>query len=264
MRKIIWTIVLIGGLATVGVGLPGSGFARGPTAGQDVAHQQARRFVVSGIDPALRTRRGIVRVRIFLRGSALTRAAMRPEKRVALSGRLGGPAKLRLRRSGSSGRRLSWHATRKRAAALYGLRRYALATSRSQMPLLRAVARAPGRVLEVSLVTNSVTATLPVAAVTSLAARADVVAVQQAPVTVPQGLIDSADAVGAPSFWASGHVGGSGSADATPVNLSVESDKIQEDHPSFAGVLFQRPPGVGIGTSCGSGPGGCDHGTAIA
>ena len=44
----------------------------------------------------------------------------------------------------------------------------------------------------------------------------------------------------------------------------VDGDKIQEDHPAFAGIDFERPQGAGIGTGCGSSAGGCDHGTAVA
>ncbi|MFL5909391.1 MAG: S8 family serine peptidase [Gaiellaceae bacterium] len=87
---------------------------------------------------------------------------------------------------------------------------------------------------------------------------------EPAPIPGPLGLVDSSNAVGAPSFWSAGHTGGSGAADTIPVNLAIENDKIQEDHPAFAGLTFQRPPDVGIGTSCGSGAGSCDHGTAVA
>ena len=71
-------------------------------------------------------------------------------------------------------------------------------------------------------------------------------------------------AVGAGSWWAAGFEGGRGSADVSTADYAILADKLQEDHPVFAGQEFQRPPGAGVGTGCGGdfGP-DCDHGTAV-
>ncbi len=71
-------------------------------------------------------------------------------------------------------------------------------------------------------------------------------------------------ATGAPSWWAAGFQGGRGGADVSSADYAIIGDKLQEDHPVFAGQTFQRPPGAGVGTSCGNdfGP-DCDHGTAV-
>lgn len=79
-----------------------------------------------------------------------------------------------------------------------------------------------------------------------------------------KGLAVSTAAVGAPSFWAVGLMGGGGPADATPADLAILSDKIEEGHPAFGGVAFQRPQGAGVNTVCGQNVAGCEHGTAVA
>src|SRR4051794_18198033 len=125
------------------------------------APEHAQRFVASGIDGNLRKVKGrAVRVRIVTRDTALMRFASKPGARVALSGRLGGPAQALLRRSPSAGRRLAWHAVRKRNAALADLHEAALAAERSQEPVVRAVERVGGKVIAMSPVTNSVTAVI--------------------------------------------------------------------------------------------------------
>jgi glutathione synthase len=71
---------------------------------------------------------------LVTRDTGLMRFASKPGPRVALSGRLGAPAQAMLRRSPSAGKRLAWHALRKRNAALADLHEVALAAERSQAP----------------------------------------------------------------------------------------------------------------------------------
>jgi hypothetical protein len=100
---------------------------------------------------------------------------------------------------------------------------------------------------------------VPRASLTVLARRPDVRAIEAAPEPnrrAATGLGLSTAAVGAPSWWAARFSGGRGTSDVSPVDLAIVSDKIQQDHPAFAGVTFQTPPGQGAS--------GSDHGTAAA
>ena len=55
------------------------------------------------------------------------------------------------------------------------------------------------------------------------------------------GLANETAAVGAPTWWAAGYTGGSGSAPDGSASLAILNDKIQEDQPLFQGVGFERP-----------------------
>ncbi len=65
-------------------------------------------------------------------------------------------------------------------------------------------------------------------------------------------------------MWSLGHLGGTGAADTSPVDVAILHDKIEEGHPAFAGVTFERPSDAPLGTSCGQYANGCEHGTEVA
>jgi hypothetical protein len=65
-------------------------------------------------------------------------------------------------------------------------------------------------------------------------------------------------------FWNAGFLGGSGVADRSPIDLAIVADKIEEDHPTFAEVTFQRPSDAPRNTRCGQYVSGCEHGTEVA
>jgi hypothetical protein len=66
--------------------------------------------------------------------------------------------------------------------------------------------------------------------------------------------------VGAPIAWSSGWLGGLGGSDLFRADVAILQDKIDDSHPTFAGINFQRPVGAPAG-ACGS---GCEHGSAVA
>lgn len=77
-------------------------------------------------------------------------------------------------------------------------------------------------------------------------------------------LANETGALGASTWWAAGHRGGSGGADTVRANLAIMDDKIQEDQPLFLGVQFERPQNSSPGTYCGQATAGCEHGTEVA
>lgn len=78
----------------------------------------------------------------------------------------------------------------------------------------------------------------------------------------PNALCQSA-IVGAPTWWAAGHTGGTGLADLHPVSLMLDEDKAQENQPLFGGVPGQTAP-VSFERPADTGINGALHGTGIA
>src|SRR3954447_4627557 len=229
------SIATAAGLATVAVAaacIPALASGAALSQRTSIAREEARRFLSAGIDPSvLRTTSGFVRVRILLRRNPLASAALAPDKRAALGSRIGAPIQASLRYSAPDYRRLAWHLTTKRSVALAALSRPALATYRSQRGLVAELRTFGGRVVGRSPLTNSITALVPTRALSRLVRRPEVQAIESAPEPTAQGLVDSSNAIGADSFWTAGYVGGSGSSDTAPIDLAIEYDKIQEDHP---------------------------------
>ena len=114
------------------------------------------------------------------------------------------------------------------------------------------------------VLTGGVMAELPSQAIARLARDPRVATVEVLRPERALGLDLSSAAVGAPSLWAAGYGGGRGAADSLPVDLAILHDKIEEEHPAFAGIRFQRPADAPVGTSCGQRINGCEHGTEVA
>jgi len=77
-------------------------------------------------------------------------------------------------------------------------------------------------------------------------------------------LANETAAMGAPTWWARQHLGGTGTSDIRAANLAVMDDKIQEDQPLLADVDFESPQGSYSGTFCDQASAGCEHGTEVA
>jgi hypothetical protein len=223
---------------------------------------EPKRFAATGT--ALRVRDGrsrAVRVAIALRHDPVLARAL--ERRVALSGRLAGSELAALRR-GKSGAAAAAHHERVRHRALDALDPAARVASKSQQRLARLVDSLGGRVAGRDVATGILVATVPPRAIPRIAREPAVESVDLASVKRPLGLETSSAAVGAPAFWSRGFIGGAGPADSSPVDLAIVSDKIDEDHPAFAGIDFQRPSDSSRGTRCGQYGNGCEHGTEVA
>jgi hypothetical protein len=219
-----------------------------------------QRFLLRGLDPSLAGARGLVRVRVALVADPVGRAGAAPRLRARLQARLNTDDIRLLRADPAAGIRLARRRETARDSALTALQRSTRIAAESQARLARAIARAGGRVLEADPVTNTLLAEAPARALPSIAARADVQAIEAAPDDRPLaavGLGLSTAVVGAPSFWAAGHSGGRGAADRSTVDLAIVNDKIQQDHPAFTGITFQTPPGLGPSSYT-------DHGPAVA
>lgn len=210
--------------------------------------------------------RGRVAVVIRLSRQPMLAAALGPASRAALAARMTSADLRQARRGGGAPRPgLAAAEERRRQAALTRIRATARRAAVSQRGIADEVRARGGRITDRDPVTNSVTAVLAAKQVEALRARADVSTITPAERPHPLGLDWSAQAVGAPSFWAAGLTGGRGPADRSPVDLAILGDKIQEDHPAFAGITFQRPSDAPLNTPCGeTTAASCVHGTAVA
>ncbi len=108
-----------------------------------------------------------------------------------------------------------------------------------------AVRRRGGAVREVELVPGAVVASLSRSRARSMARLPYVQAVEGAP--RPRSLSGiGTSAIGAPSWWAAGLTGGTGSADTVPADAAIESEAADPTHPAFTGHRRrQRPDAVG-------------------
>ena len=213
--------------------------------------------MLRGVDPSLRSSRAPrVRVRIALRTSPVNRTLATAPYRAQLRGTLKARDQRLLRRDPASGPLIARRNEAARARALRRLSGRVRSAAVLQRPAWLAIERAGGRVLESDPVSNALVAELPHGVITAIARRRDVYSVEAAPVhrRLATGLGLSSAAVGAPSFWTAGFTGGTGPNDASSIDVSIISDKMQHDHPAFAGIAFQTPSNA---TSA------SDHGTAV-
>jgi hypothetical protein len=172
----------------------------------------------------------------------------------ALAGRLAG-VDLRALRAGHGGR-VAVAAIARRERSLRTLQPRVDAAQLHLMPLVEALRRLGGRQITVDALNLTIVAVLPRSAVAAIRRRGDVRSVSPLPRAQPLGPGNWTGYVGAPTIWATGHTGGLGASDIVPASLAILDDKIQWDHPAFAGVPLERP--TGTSTS------GTLHGTAVA
>lgn len=151
-----------------------------------------------------------------------------------------------------------------RAARLHDLNALTGPVERQQALLREVIESHGGDVVRHDVVVNTVDALVPRGAIPVLRGRPEVRALTRATVLRELGIEISSAAIGAPAFWAAGHLGGGGPADGNPADLAIVSDKIEEDHPAFADIDFQRPSDVSRNTHCGQAVSGCEHGTEVA
>jgi len=145
-----------------------------------------------------------------------------------------------------------------RSRVLDELQPTASAAQRSLRPVAQAVGREGGSIVEVDILSMSVTALVPRGGLEALQASPAIGTVVRSPALKPLGLDTSTATVGAPSFWQAGFLGGTGSTDRVPANLAILGDKVDETHPAFAARpdLFERPDRTSAD--------GDLHGTAVA
>jgi serine protease AprX len=198
---------------------------------------------------------------LTLRDSSLLDRALRPRTRRRLSGLAGAGQLERLR---EHGRKAGWEAERVHRRALNQVGVGGSAATVQQQVIERAIRAVGGRVLEHDVLTGSLRAILPGRGILAVASRPEVASIEAESSEIPLGLTMTTASVGAPSFWAAGFTGGGGRSDLAAADLGILHDKIEEAHPAFAGITFQRPADAAIGTTCGQQVSGCEHGTEVA
>ena len=154
---------------------------------------------------------------------------------------------------------LSERSERRREAALASLVPAVEKTADLQQPVVTAVQSLGGRVEEQHGGLSFVVAVVPRVAIPRLAARHDVQAIRSAPAPQPLALGDYSRNVGAGSWWAAGHTGGTGSADTSAADIAIEADPSYHAHPAFAGIRWQQTPTYWSGNQ----RAGSTHGTGV-
>jgi len=187
----------------------------------------------------------LVRVRIIPRRSSPIERHIGRLRAERLSGRLTRAQLAALRHApvGRAARSVFDQKQGERSQVLHELQPTASAAQRALRPAARAVRRLGGSIVEVDVLTMSLTALVSRGALPALREDRVIRAVVRAPALKPLGLDTSTATVGAPSFWQAGFLGGTGSTDRVPANLSILNDKADESHPAFAARpdLFERP-----------------------
>lgn len=237
--------------------------SRAGEAPRGVTSPAPRQFVAAGLARSLRTGGdGSTRVTLIVRvRNQLVRAAEKQRRLIVPTPGVG--TRRLLQKLGTSyAYSYAWRQERRRATALRQLGGEASGGAATQQSVERAITRLGGRVVGRSTVGSTITAVIPRVALSRLATRRDVQAIEQAPSPrrlAGDDIINAATASGAPAWWAAGHNGGSGSADV-PANLAVVGDPIYHPHPAFDGLTFISPPGW---TQASPSFGVNGHGTAV-
>ncbi len=123
---------------------------------------------------------------------------------------------------------------RDRTVALHALGGPAMRASRQQSRLERWLEGHGARVAERDVLSNRLTAAVPARILKDLAARSDVATVSRASAPNPQAIIERTRGVGAPTWWAAGHIGGRGASDTASADLGILADQWEPTHPALA------------------------------
>lgn len=203
-------------------------------------------FAPQGLSGDLLGATGQVRVYVLLRSQPVLAALQNRGRQGAISGRIAG---FRSAQAGARsnprhlGRRERIFAGRAEVSHNRVLRRIGKTgnnASADQQPVVKAIHRLGGNVIVRSPAPNYVMASLPAAGLAKVASMPGVQAVSRAPVLKPQ--LELADqSMGATTWWDAGYTGGRGGSDTSPADVAVIDNLIDEDHPAFAGVDFERP-----------------------
>ncbi|MEZ5156944.1 MAG: S8 family serine peptidase [Solirubrobacterales bacterium] len=202
----------------------------------------------SGSDAVPKSRGGVVHVRLIGREQDLLRAALKagPAARLhpvsrAAHGALG---IVRSERSAALGAERSYE------AGIRDLADEAEATVAGLKPIAAAIRAHGGIVEEIELAPAAVRATVPSRLLPALSGSPAVALVQGLP--RPRGLSGAGTTVvGAPSWWADGFTGGTGSSDTVPADAAIESEAADPTHPAFSATIVDNDPSQGV----------TDHGT---
>lgn len=210
-----------------------------------------------GVDPALERKSGTVRVRILLRSQPLLEAASSDRFQD-----LAQPAPDPGAQNAAAAHPGRITGTEK-AAARAGERSYeravdsidsTAAESSEDLDYVAAEIRSSGGVvLDRELIPAAVIARVDIDELDQVNRVAGVQAVDPDPVEKPLSGIGT-QAVGAPSWWAAGYTGGTGTSDTVPADAGVIGEVPDPTHPAFAGVTVDNFPSYTPG----------DHGTHTA
>lgn len=220
--------------------------------------QPSRWFALRGVAAALRRGgAGSVRVEVLLRAQPLAEAAA--ARRSALSPDPSA-AERRALRGAATGytNRFARREQAIRRAAIASLRSAALSVGDQQRPVVDAIRAAGGAVISGDPTLDTLTAIVPRRSLLRLATRPDVQAIEASEKRKPlDDLAGESTDLGATAWWAAGHTGGRGAADANPASLAIVGDPIYWPHPALAGITVEHPAGAAAET-----PNGSVHGTA--
>jgi hypothetical protein len=255
------TAAIAAGVAVL-AGCAGSAAAAGGRGGRqaDAPLPPAKSFVLPRLDASLQHAHGLVAVDVRLAANPV--AAKAAKDQAALNSSLSGPELRILRRRARGGAAIARRHEAIRQQALAKLQPAANRAEALQRPLAAFVRHKGGRILARDVVTNTLTIRIPARSLRALARRQDVATVSLRPRFKRLTLSGPTLAVGAPTWWAAGHTGGTGSSDSNPIDLSIASDKINETHPAFAGQAFERASN--LSADCTVDSASCPHGTGVA
>lgn len=198
-----------------------------------------------GVDPALASGSDKVRVRIVLSSQPLLEAAS-GDRFQALAQPAGDP-RAEAAAVASPGRitapeeRAARAAERSYQRAVATLDDESAQSSADLRHLAREVHGSGGKVLDREILPATLIVRAKADVLGELGQLDGVAAIEAAPVERPQSGIGT-QAIGAPSWWAAGYTGGSGSNDTTPADAAVEGEAPDPTHPAFAGVTVDNSP----------------------
>lgn len=182
------------------------------------------------------------RVEILLLAQPVLKAASAPRFRALVSTPVRPADAVAAQRSPSSvtasERATALRAERRRERAISSLSDESRAARRSQAKVVAAIRQRGGRVIDRSVLPNSIVARLGSGAISRLSRRRDVQAIDPAPAERPQ-MDVSVATIGAPAWWTAGFTGGEGPSDVVgaSVDVATVNDAVDPTHPAFTGTV---------------------------